>query len=212
MIDINEHSHGVIDCYGTPIVKLQAKDFDQHQADLIERCYWLKDKDRTSGYTQRSNRGSFHSSAIREEDWRDFECGNWFVDTVMSNVNRAIKLMAAPTHKDMKFDESWTIIMRQRSGQWNVPHDHGDNFLSGALYLKANESNENLQNGMAEFMALISNPAISSLYNNASYQLAKYSPVEGELMIFPSSMTHMVSPHLSRQDRIMISFNILGNL
>ena len=115
MIDINEHSHGVIDCYGTPIVKLQAKDFDQHQADLIERCYWLKDKDRTSGYTQRSNRGSFHSSAIREEDWRDFECGNWFVDTVMSNVNRAIKLMAAPTHKDIKFD----FFPRQKSNIYN---------------------------------------------------------------------------------------------
>lgn len=107
----------------------------------------------------------------------------------------------------------WTII--NRPGDYNVPHNHAANLLSGALYLRVPEGMKggaiifqdprlNLNAHESEGMRRLNvqppwmNPTIS------------VQPTEGEILVFPSWINHWVEPYECDDPeslRIVVSFN-----
>lgn len=110
---------------------------------------------------------------------------------------------------------SWATIYEP--GSWQTPHIHRDKTFTGIYYLKMNESNFNNniideQNQSIEMKAegslVIQNPHLqSSQPLLGGWQTHReILPVEGELIIFPSWISHFPKP-FTKGERAVIVFD-----
>ncbi len=108
----------------------------------------------------------------------------------------------------------WTIV--NRAGDYNLPHNHAANLLSGALYIVVPQ-------GMTGGNISFQDPRINlnahetdgmrRLGISPPWMTTNVSvvPVEGEIIVFPSWLVHWVEPYQvpsSDGMRIVISFNV----
>lgn len=89
----------------------------------------------------------------------------------------------------------------------NAYHNHPNSLLSGAYYLQAND-----QSGYIVFRdpregALLLVPPLAE-WTPWTYQTARYPPIPGRMLLFPSWLYHCVEANQSDQERISLSFNI----
>ncbi len=128
------------------------------------------------------------------------DLNNW----IEWKLNESARELFSRLSVRLKINRSWICMNRARSGDWNVPHDHGsDNYLSGVFYIDVpSDDCGNLY---------IMNPNVVSFFksgNERSYSdLSEMVPREGRLIYFPSDLVHFVGPNLSNVDRIAYSFN-----
>ena len=204
--------------YGVPFLKVTLDDFDVHQKELVEKAYFLMEKNR---YLDKSNMGGFHSGDIGELDWNNFKAGEWFIRSANNALDQAQKKLklAGP----LELTNRWYIVNRAKSGEWNLPHNHPNSVLSGAFYVSCPDKSYNRKNergrwvsgSTGTFIGIAENNSVDSLIARKNLEKQDHRgghlifcpPIEGELIIFPSSLLHMVSPHMGEKDRIMISFN-----
>jgi uncharacterized protein (TIGR02466 family) len=185
--------------------------FDQHQSELLSLGKKLRRQHKSK--EDSSNVGNFHSKNIYASDWSEFESGKWLVDTLTKHLKETVMHFSGDEtlDSDIELTNTWYIITDPRTGFWHLPHDHPGSYMSGVLYLKANPRGKSPKTGMAEFVGIVNNNSISSYLaqglQQSSVQLLTHAPTEGELIIFPSSLSHMVGPHLAYAERIAISFN-----
>ena len=96
--------------------------------------------------------------------------------------------------------KGWYILMEK--GGHLAPHNHTLGWLSGVIYLKmpAREANE----GSIEFSLHGNNfPVLDSEYPKKLYRV-----MEGDLVMFPSSLFHRTMPFYSDETRLCISFDL----
>jgi len=128
------------------------------------------------------------------------------VSSVNDKLVQATRLIHNTRAPDIELEltNSWYMIAPANKASWNIPHTHPSSYLSGAFYLLTQP--ENADTG--RFIAIVENSSLDSFQKNSEdVKIVEYCPVEGELILFPSSTMHMVSPHTADYDRIMISFN-----
>jgi len=103
---------------------------------------------------------------------------------------------------------SWVNINNNRSAS-NIPHNH-EGILSGIFYLKAPPGSGKIY---------FKNPGINTLWegfkfveqrNEMTGELINITPIEGEILIWPSYLHHGVLPNEHDDERISIAFNISG--
>ena len=91
------------------------------------------------------------------------------------------------------------------------PHNHPNSYLSGVLYINADKDHDNITFGHNRYDQI----NISSTQANEFNSIVLSFPVEtGEIIIFPSSLTHSVLVKKGKNSRISLSFNVFvkGNL
>ena len=190
--------------YGVPIFKFDLANFELHRQELIDKATYLLNANK---YQNKSNMGGFHSGDIGELDWNSFDAGNWLMNNIQSSIKQAsveLKYSTVP-----RMTNSWYVINRAKSSEWNLPHTHPNSILSRAFYVQCSESTTD----SGTFIGIPNNSSVDSLSEHYTDkirwpgQLIFCPPVEGQLILFPSSLIHMVSPHMADIDRIMISFN-----
>jgi len=91
---------------------------------------------------------------------------------------------------------------------FNLPHNHGADLVSGVFYVKVPENSGNIvfQNS-SEFLQF-NNDNIKNFneYNSTTWS---FIPKNQELFLFPSWINHYVQPNLNKKEkRISIAFNI----
>lgn len=107
----------------------------------------------------------------------------------------------------------WTVI--NRPGDYNVPHNHAANLLSGAVYIE-------VPDGMKGGAIVFQDPRLN-LNAHETEAMRKQNvrppwlnphlsvtPSAGEILVFPSWLVHWVEPFQSPNSearRIVISFN-----
>tara|TARA_R110000803_G_scaffold210796_1_gene283792 strand:+ start:3247 stop:3825 length:579 start_codon:yes stop_codon:yes gene_type:complete len=105
-----------------------------------------------------------------------------------------------------KFELSNLWINKNKKNEFNLPHIHPNAHFSGVYYLEVSKDYGEIiffregglnQLGFHDF--------IDSRDFNDSYTI---KPQKGMLIIFPSSLRHMVAPHFEDIERISVSFNI----
>ena len=112
--------------------------------------------------------------------------------------------------KTLPITNMWGTI-NSKDSHWNMVHTHPESILSGVFWLSTPAGSGDL---------VLMNPtnidwwteklfAVEKIKSN-SYSGTYYrvSAKEGELIIFPSYLPHMVEPNTSDVKRISISFNI----
>lgn len=98
--------------------------------------------------------------------------------------------------------QSWANVTK--TGQYHHKHKHPNSFISGVIYLHAEKNVDRItffKDNQSQFRLKTDN---WNFYNSESW----YFPVEtGKLVIFPSTLEHMVTTTMSQEDRISIAFN-----
>ena len=106
---------------------------------------------------------------------------------------------------------SWVNFMK--AGEFNPPHTHPGCDLSSVLFIKIPEA---LKEEQKKFIGTGSGPgSLSFTYGEFQPHAISnrvFFPEEGDLFIFPATLTHFVTPFLSKGERISMSANFKLNV
>jgi len=142
---------------------------------------------------RKSNYGGWQSDVNLHEIWV-FAPLCKHVATICSRVFKV---------KGAKFHQMWACINKKHDQ--NLIHSHTNNYnLSGVFYLSVPADSGEI---------VFRDPRPGA--NSAPYRLFKddgdseyFTPVEGQIIMFPSYLEHFVLPNLSDSDRISMSFDL----
>ena len=119
------------------------------------------------------------------------------------SLQQYFKEVYAPKHDVIPYiTQSWANYTKK--GQWHHKHEHPNSFISGVFYVQAQKDIDKIyfyKNGYQQIKV----PTESfNLYNSESWWLGVET---GQLILFPSHLTHMVQTVEKDKTRISISFN-----
>ena len=119
------------------------------------------------------------------------------------SVQQYFKEVYAPKHDVTPYiTQSWANYTKK--GQWHHKHEHPNSFISGVFYVQAQKDIDKIyfyKNGYQQIKLPTDN---YNLYNSDSWWLGVET---GQLILFPSHLTHMVQAVQTDETRISISFN-----
>ena len=178
-------------------VPIYSKQLNLNIDEMIKYCLFIKRK--TKG-VKRSNQGGWQSRILQ---------GNH--PPLNSLFNEILK--AANDYREvisykypLQIDIAWININGYKD--YNIQHAHPNSVLSGAYYLTSNNSNIVFINPAAPHMEYDWCPDVIEKYNEHNSPNWMISPVENQLLLFPSWLSHRVEPNLTEGERISISFNL----
>ena len=119
------------------------------------------------------------------------------------SLQQYFKEVYAPKHDVIPYiTQSWANYTKK--GQWHHKHEHPNSFISGVFYVQAQKDIDKIyfyKNGYQQIKLPTDN---YNLYNSDSWWLGVET---GQLILFPSHLTHMVQAVQTDETRISISFN-----
>ena len=117
-----------------------------------------------------------------------------------------IQWYGKPLVKRISFVETWVNFMKP--GEFNPPHIHSNCDFSSVLFVQIPEK---LREENKKFTGTGAGPgSISFTYGESQKHSISHMgilPEEGDLFIFPGTLTHFVSPFMCNEERISISSN-----
>lgn len=102
----------------------------------------------------------------------------------------------------LKITQSW--LNWTKPGQHHHKHAHPNSFISGCYYVSANKQTDRIFFYRDGYQQIKFPPAEWNAYNSESWW---YPVGTGDLVLFPSSLTHMVQPVEGEDTRISLAFN-----
>lgn len=98
--------------------------------------------------------------------------------------------------------QSW--INYTSKGQFHHKHEHPNSFISGVFYVNADGEKDKIIFFNEKYAHIKVFPTEYNMFNSDSWWI----PVStGKLVLFPSSLEHMVESVIADQERISLSFN-----
>ena len=145
---------------------------------MVSKLYQLKETDPGNKI---SNVGGWQNSQPLSQFKEFSPLINLVKNTIKKNLN-----------KDISFDDTaiWGNI--SSTTHYNQIHNHGSTTgeFSGVYYLQVFSDSGNIV-----------------FYDDLFLNKIEYTPVVGDLLIFPSYLPHSVNPNNNSKDRISIAFN-----
>jgi len=102
----------------------------------------------------------------------------------------------------LKITQSWVNYSEQ--GQYHHKHAHPNSFVSGVFYVQADKEKDKIHFFQSSYQPIYFVPKEWNIWNSESWW---YEVGTGDLILFPSSLTHMVQTINHKQTRISLSFN-----
>ena len=185
-----------------PVFKYKLEDHSNHNKRLEKYIQQLRKEDPKG--QKKSNIGGWHSPFFDLND--QTSVAYKFLLALQPYVIDVFKSYGWSYSPDKVFYSGmWAII--NKKGDSNNEHIHPNSNLSAAYYVKAPKN-------CGDF--LVTNPY--SVGRNMfperenptelNRMIAKHKVEEGDLLIFPAYLPHQVLPNESKEDRIVISFNL----
>jgi uncharacterized protein (TIGR02466 family) len=119
------------------------------------------------------------------------------------------KIIFPPKSISPYLTQSW--LNYTEINEQHHPHNHQNSYLSGVLYIAADKDHDNITFGHNRYDQINISPTQGNQLNCVVLSF----PVEtGEILLFPSSLTHSVTVKKGKNSRISLSFNVFvkGNL
>jgi uncharacterized protein (TIGR02466 family) len=108
-----------------------------------------------------------------------------------------------PKHNvSLRITQSWINYTEQ--GEFHHKHAHPNSFVSGVFYPQADRTSDKIYFYKDGFQQIKLPPQDWNIWNSESWW---FDVGTGDLVLFPSSLTHMVQPVQNEQTRISLSFN-----
>ena len=131
-------------------------------------------------------------------------------DFIESSVTDYFTTVHNPKHKvNLRITQSWCNYTEP--GQYHHKHAHPNSFVSGVFYPQANRETDKIYFYKAGFQQIKLPPENWNVWNSESWW---FEVGTGDLVLFPSSLEHMVETVQGDQTRISLSFNTfpVGNV
>ena len=123
-----------------------------------------------------------------------------FVDASVASYFKEI--YSPKSEVSLRITQSWVNYTKPR--QYHHKHAHPNSFVSGVLYIKANKETDRIQFFKESYQQIKLPVDQFNLSNSDSWWL----PIgTGQLILFPSSLTHMVPTLQGEDQRVSMSFN-----
>ena len=153
---------------------------------------------------EKTNFGGWQSS----DDLYKHREFSWLIARVMALANEVASNFSA----GRRFDDGLLWANVNRRSNFNAVHTHPDAILSGVIYLKV----EREEQGVIQF--LDAREGTPTTHWRCFMRLAESTPLtlevvsvvpkEGDILFFPGWLKHWVTPNLTDDERISVSFNI----
>ena len=122
---------------------------------------------------------------------------------IQSSIDQYLTQVYAPKYPvSLEITQSW--LNYTKPGQYHHKHAHPNSFVSGVFYVQANQSSDRIY-FYDDLYAQVQIPTENyNTYNSKSwwFEVGTY-----DLVLFPSSLTHMVETVKGDDERISLSFN-----
>jgi uncharacterized protein (TIGR02466 family) len=131
-------------------------------------------------------------------------------DFIESSVSEYFKSIYSPKHDvSLRVTQSW--VNYTEPGQYHHKHAHPNSFVSGVFYPQANRETDKIYFYRDGFQQIKFPPSDWNIWNSESWW---FEVGTGDLILFPSSLTHMVETVKGEDTRISLSFNTfpVGNI
>lgn len=124
-------------------------------------------------------------------------------DFIETKVSDYFTTVYSPKHKvNLKITQSWTNYTEP--GQYHHKHAHPNSFVSGVFYIQADKNKDKIYFFRDGYEQIKFPPSEWNVWNSESWW---FEAETCKLILFPSSLTHMVQTVESDQTRISLSFN-----
>ena len=124
-------------------------------------------------------------------------------DFIETKVAEYFKIVYNPKHNvNLRITQSWVNFTEP--GQFHHKHAHPNSFVSGVFYPQANRETDKIYFYKDGFQQIKLPPENWNIWNSESWW---FDVGTGDLLLFPSGLTHMVEPVQGDQTRISLSFN-----
>lgn len=131
-------------------------------------------------------------------------------DFIETKVSEYFITVYNPKHKvNLKITQSWTNYTEP--GQYHHKHAHPNSFVSGVFYIQADKNKDKIYFFRDGYEQIKFPPSEWNVWNSESWW---FEAETCKLILFPSSLTHMVQTVEADQTRISLSFNTfpVGNV
>ena len=124
---------------------------------------------------------------------------NWIV----YNINMYFEEIYKPKSKvELYITQSWCNYTKEN--QHHHKHRHPNSFISGVYYIDVNEQKDTITFFNDIYKQLNIEASEYNLYNSTSWF---FKLKNNSLVLFPSSLEHMVESVTSKTERVSLSFN-----
>jgi len=120
-----------------------------------------------------------------------------------AHVTEFVKRIYVPKYEMVPYiTQSWTNYTKEK--EWHHSHEHPNSFISGVLYINANDEYDKITFQKKGYQQIKPVPTEFNWYNSESWF---YTVKTGMIILFPSSTTHMVENKGGDNTRISLAFN-----
>jgi uncharacterized protein (TIGR02466 family) len=119
------------------------------------------------------------------------------------------KVISSSNHITPYITQSW--LNYTETNQYHHKHSHPNSLVSGVFYINCHEEYDKINFFNEKYKAIALDVENYNLYNSETWWL----PVKtGDIILFPSSLTHMVETKQGNNTRISLAFNVFvkGNI
>ena len=188
--------------FPTPVFHFRVENYQKLNTELENYILNLRKKDEKG--QKKSNAGGWHS--------HNFDLNNDNTAKKFAKIFEEFYKKVIINEMGWKYDSNkvkmeamWSII--NKKGSFNIQHNHANAYLSSAYYVRHPEKSGNIKFFDPREQKSIRYPKIKN-YTDISAVITEITPEEGDLLIFPSYLYHSVGENLSKDDRIIVSFNV----
>jgi uncharacterized protein (TIGR02466 family) len=118
-------------------------------------------------------------------------------EEVIYHTKQFIKIINPAFPKKFKVTNSW--FTKTEKGQYAMQHDHNPSDISGVYYVNTNGKDGNIQ-----FLS----KETKNVFIPINFTWVEYVPKIGNILLWPSDLSHRVSENKTDNTRISFSFNI----
>jgi len=148
-----------------------------------------------------SNYGGWQSKSFEILDQKPIAIER-FMHSLQRCINECTKMAGMP---DLIISDYWWNINYHKD--YNQPHNHRDSMLSGVYYIDVPEDSDSKIHFDREDEAQYYLPRLMPQRNQITAVRATYTPLNNNVLIFPSWVIHYVDGNKSQKPRISMSFN-----
>ncbi len=188
--------------FSTPMMRFEVPDSVVLNAALLLEGEQMRAEDEG---VSKSNRAGWHSRGNLFD--REAAC----IQTLRNAAKDALFQLTRKVSKKVDPDDlqlklfGWMNV--NPAGGYNAPHTHPGAHWSGVYYVSQPEIEEG-SSGMIEFLDPRNElPHWRILQASAFRSKKTLRPVAGEMILFPSYLTHWVHPNQSDDNRVTVAFN-----
>ena len=195
-------NYQVYKLFPTPVFHFRVENYQKLNTELENYILNLRKKDEKG--KKKSNAGGWHSPNF---DLNNDNTAKKFAK-IFEEFYKKVIINGMGWKYDsnkVKMEAMWSII--NKKGSFNIQHNHPNAYLSSAYYVRHPEKSGSIKFFDPREQKNIRYPKIKN-YTDLSAVITEITPKEGDLLIFPSYLYHSVGENLSKDDRIIVSFNV----